>query len=92
MQEHYWRADSHKEEVYKCRHNFCTGEGRAAKALAGVGPDEDLPASLTPPEREKAHLWHEEPVGVCRKGHTGRLCEVRQNVYQVLVGCGAGTC
>lgn len=84
-QESYWREDSRKSDVYKCRFKLCDGEAEALAKFLNLTPSDPLPTTLTPRERNGSISWLHDDVDICRPGHTGRLCEVR--VYSGHMNC-----
>jgi hypothetical protein len=52
-QEGYWRMDSHRDEVYRCRLNLCLGEASVLASEYGSEVDADeFPRTLSDAERE----------------------------------------
>jgi hypothetical protein len=72
-QEGYWRTDTHRVELYKCRLQVCMGEASALQALhSGVSfLADEFNRTLSAAERDSP-----TQLDTCRKGHTGRLCQV----------------
>jgi hypothetical protein len=70
-QEGFWRMDSHRDEVYRCRLNLCLGEAQALASVHGSEVDaEDFLRTLSEAERET-------PVALdtCRPGTTAASLE-----------------